>query len=166
MSKRALAWKNLRSTTRRLAAVTTALAAALAASVMAVGPAHASGENCYDNGAANVCVNVNGYSNVIHQIVGSATTDSAFGYYNAGGVWVNYAGHVQVTGPSGNTLCNSSTQTLSSAGVTMSCLWHGYGETWPTGDYCTQLWVYEWRGALLGWEYTRVNSECLNVFVS
>ncbi|MEU6148159.1 hypothetical protein ABZ848_48485 [Streptomyces sp. NPDC047081] len=156
----------MRSTTRRLAAFTSTLAAALTLAVVGGSPAQASGQNCADNGDANVCINVNGASNVIHQIVGSAKTDRRFGFTNAAGVYVTYVGHVQVTDPNGKTLCNSSAQSLSGSGITLSCLWHGYGETYTTGDYCTTLWVYEYRGALFGWEYVKHGTECLNVFKS
>jgi hypothetical protein len=162
MFKCAVASGNGRPTKRRLAALGTALAATLGAVVIAGSPAQASGQNCDNNGNANLCINVNGFSNVIHQIVGSATTDSA--YVGYGGVVS--VGHVQVTDPNGKTLCNSGAKALTGAGVTMSCLWHGYGEKYPTGNYCVTLWSYDYEGPLWGSVYRQYGTECLNVFLS
>jgi hypothetical protein len=147
----------MRPRARRLTAFLVALTVALGA-LIAGGPAYASGENCTDNGDAHICVNVNGAENIIHQIVGSATTDRAVD----GGV----SGHVQVVDPYGDSLCNSPEASLTTKGVTMSCLWHGYGETYATGNYCTILWIYIYRGIFFGWQYVQDGQpECLNVFV-
>ncbi|MFJ8336709.1 hypothetical protein [Streptomyces sp. NPDC094437] len=166
MPKPTLNWGNKRSVTRRIAAFSTAVAAALSLAALSAGPAAASADLCSDNGNAKVCTNVNGAGLVIHQIVGSATTDRAFNYSDAAGVVHTFSGHVEVVNPSGTELCNSSTKALSGKGVSLSCLWHGYGETYPKGDYCTILWAYEYRGILEGWVYVKEATECVNIFAN
>lgn len=159
MLKRVLAWGKMRPKARRLAAFLAALAVALGAAVVAGGPAYASGENCTDNGDAVLCINVNGASNNINWIIGSATTDRAFTQGDTG--------HVQVTDPNGNTLCNSKEAPLTSSGIYLSCVWNGGGHPYATGNYCITMWLYSYRGAIFGWGYNKDGlPECLNVFVS
>jgi hypothetical protein len=159
MSKWDLAWWKTRPGARRLAAFLAALAVVLGATVVAGGPAYASGLNCTDNGDAVICINVNGASNIINQIVGHATTDGSVD----GGV----TGHVQVVDPNGKSLCNSKEVPLTSSSIYVSCVWNGGGKAYPTGNYCTILWIYAYRGAFLGWQYVHDGlPECLNVFVS
>jgi hypothetical protein len=150
-------WGLARGKTRRFAAFFAALAVALGAAVAVGGPAYASGQNCSDNGDEVLCINVNGASNIIHQIVGSATIDQSWASGDTG--------HVEVIDPSGDELCNSSEGPMTK-GTSMSCLWHGYGETYETGDYCVVMWVYSYHGVFEGWRFQQDGpAECLNVFV-
>ena len=154
MSMRDMANGKPRHTTRRLAALGTAFAAAVGVAVAIGGPAYASGENCSgSNGAANICITVNGASNVINSIKAEATmnvpiVDSNFNLES---------GHIQLTDPTGRTLCNSSTVGLSS-GAYMTCSWNGGGVAHGTGQYCVTLWAYQ------NGEYSTYGQECLNVF--
>ena len=154
MSMRDIASGKTRHATRRLVALGTAFAAALGVAVAVGGPAYASGENCSGTVfEANTCITVNGYSNVINSIKAESTTNFRIVDSNLNVV----PGHIQLTDPTGRTLCNSSTVTLN-IGAYMTCSWNGGGVAHGTGQYCVTLWAYK------DGDYKNEDQECLVVF--
>lgn len=142
----------------------TVLAAVLGVSFLAGGPAYASGQNCgaagsYGSGGTSsdgkLCIDVLGSSNVITDIY-------TFAYVNGSASVFGWSGHVQVTNPTGRTLCNSTEYPLSSGGETLGCHWGGGNVAHATGNYCMTLWIYN---SPLN-EYFNDGTECLNVFIS
>lgn len=161
MSKLNPVWRKSLRAKPRITAIMVAFAAVLGWSILSGGSAYASGTNCaagYE-GLSNICMHIDGSSNIVADAIGSAqvTSSNGIGEYSQNNQWVYYIGHVQVVNPVGTTLCNSNSVTLT-YGAAMSCESPYQGATY-TGNYCTILWVYNG-------EYHNYGEECLNVFKS
>jgi hypothetical protein len=163
MLKGTPAWRKRLFAKPRIAAIAVALLAIAATVSLSGGKAYASGTNCGSgtDGLSEICMYIDGYSNVVVAAVGEVTItgQKGIGEYDIDNQWINFPGHIQVVNPAGQTLCNSDTETLLD-GTGLSCESAYQGATY-TGNYCTILWAY-----LGGGEYDKYGEECLNVFTS
>ncbi|WP_370355916.1 hypothetical protein [Catenulispora sp. EB89] len=140
---------------RRIAATATAVAAGLGMAIMVAGPASASATACDNPGSANVCMDIEGSSNLVTAAQGSAQITKTFTYYENGGFFGVYSGYVQVYNPNGAVLCSSRTTALN-AGLVLDCDPGDLGYT-LTGNYCTKLFVNSSTG------FHDYREECVDV---
>jgi hypothetical protein len=89
-----------------------ALLAIVATVSLSGGKAYASGTNCGSgtDGLSEICMYIDGYSNVVVAAVSEVTITSpkGIGEYDIGNQWINFPGHIQIVNPAGLVPCRAS----------------------------------------------------------
>jgi hypothetical protein len=128
----------------------TIIAAALVTTAFALpaSPAMASAKSCQQeaNGPLNTCVYVNGSGLHINYMQGSVFNTGSRNQSNV---------HIQLTWPSGATIKNCASTTIS-PGATIYCTWSP-NKNEPAGTYCANSWQY------VSGSYIRRGHACVNV---